>query len=300
MKIINTESLIDKGLLIAKPVELPCGINATMLKYHNKVFYNNLWEQHPMLKECRGSVIDNKGDALILPFKKVYNLGENGTAVPPETYVHAVKKINGFMAAVTKVNGNWIVSTTGSLTSDHVNMAKDKLGELLDKRFPMSGKFTYLFEICHEDDPHIVEEVYGAYLIGIRNIYTGDLCSESVCDNIAKSGKWLRPTCSMLKFGKLQELLKRCKHEGFMVRDYSTGTPLCKLKSPFYLSKKFIMRLGKAKVEAMFEDPELMKERIDEEFYGVIDEIVHEFSMEDWKALSDQDRRDFIEDFFEG
>lgn len=300
MKIINTESLIEKGLLRTKPVQFPCGTDATLLKYHNKVFFKNLWEDHPMLKECRGSVIDNEGNALILPFKKVYNLGENDTAIPPETYVHAIKKVNGFMAAVTLINGNWIVSTTGSLDSDHVNMAYEKLGEMNSKRFPMFGKFTYLFEICHEDDPHIVEEQYGAYLIGIRNIYTGALCSESVCDAIAKSGNWLRPSRSEIKFGKLQELLKRCKHEGFMVRDYSTGETLCKLKSPFYLSKKFIMRLGKTKVEAMFEDPEKMKEHIDEEFYGVIDEIVHEHSMEDWRSLSDQARRDFIEDFFEG
>lgn len=300
MKIVNTESLIEKGLLIAKPVQLPCGTEARLLKYHNKVFFKNLWEEYPMLKECRGSVIDKDNNTLILPFKKVYNLGENATAIPPETYVHAIRKVNGFMAAVTLINGNWVVSTTGSLDSDHVKMAYDKLGEITPNRFPMFGKFTYLFEICHEDDPHIVEEQYGAYLIGIRNIYTGALCSESVCDAIAKSGNWLRPTRSEIKFGKLQELLKRCKHEGFMVRDYSTGETLCKLKSPFYLSKKFIMRLGKTKVEAMFEDPEKMKEIIDEEFYGVIDEIVHEHSMEDWRSLSDQARRDFIEDFFEG
>lgn len=300
MKIQYTESLIEKGLLVTKEVCLPRGLQGFMLKYHNKVFYNNLWEDHPILKECRGSVVDSQGNAIILPFKKIYNLGENGTAVAPETYVEAIRKVNGFMAAVTQVNGSWVVSTTGSTTSAHVEMAKEKLGMLSADRFPMSGNFTYIFEICHEDDPHIVEEEYGAYLIGIRNVLTGSLCSESVCDSIAAMGGWMRPSRSELQFGKLLKLSKRCKHEGFIVRDRSTGEPLCKLKSPHYLSKKFIMRLGKTKAEGMFEDPEKVKQIVDEEFYSVVDAIVKEHSLEEWKALTGQERRDYIEDFFEG
>lgn len=300
MKILNTAPLIEEGLLLAKPITLPCGDSATMLKYHNKVFYNNLWEKYPTLKECRGAVINESGEVIILPFKKVYNLGENGTAIAPETLVRAVRKVNGFMAAVTRVNGEFVVTTTGSADSDHVAMAKEKLGELCNKKFPMYGRFTYLFEICHENDPHIVEEEYGAHLIGIRNLFNGLLCSESICDNVAKTAGWKRPSHSVIAFGKLQKLLKHCKHEGFLVRDAEDMEVLCKLKSPFYLSKKFLMRLGKAKTASMFENPEVFKQSIDEEFYAVVDEIVHEFCLEEWLAYSDQDRRDFIEDFFEG
>ena len=64
-------------------------------------------------------------------------------------------------------------------------------------------------------------------------------------------------------------------------------------------SKKAIMRLGQAKVDDMFDNPEKFKQRIDEEFYGITDFIVKTVNKEQWKSYNDQQRRAFIEKYFE-
>lgn len=86
-----------------------------------------------------------------------------------------------------------------------------------------------------------------------------------------------------------------------MVRNFlGSGDHLCKIKSPYYLSKKAIMRLGKAKVDLMFDNKNLFKQRIDEEFYGLLDYIVETFDKEVWRSYNDQQRRVVIEEFFNG
>jgi len=53
-----------------------------VVKYARKVFYDNLWEVHPLLKECRGLVLDLDNNVVAHPFTKVFNIGENGTGYP--------------------------------------------------------------------------------------------------------------------------------------------------------------------------------------------------------------------------
>ena len=107
-----------------------------------------------ILEECRGLVVDADYNTIVHPFTKIYNRGERGTDVDRDDMVTIVRKVNGFMAAVTVVNGEVVVSTTGSLDSDFVQYAKDKLGDL--EQFKLQGRYTYIFEIAHEEDPHII------------------------------------------------------------------------------------------------------------------------------------------------
>ena len=58
------------------------------------------------------------------------------------------------------------------------------------------------------------------------------------------------------------------------------------------------LRLGQAKVDDMFDNPEKFKQRIDEEFYGITDYIVKTVDKDQWKSYNDQQRRAFIEKYF--
>ena len=84
-----------------------------------------------------------------------------------------------------------------------------------------------------------------------------------------------------------------------MVRLEGSEETVMKLKSPHYLTKKFLMRMGKNKVEYMFNEKEEFLKNTDEEFYGVVNHITRFFTMEDWKARDDVARRAIIEEFFE-
>ena len=298
----NVDDLIEQCLVKKKTYTSGEFEGLSVLKYSKKVFYNNLWNKDKRLLDCRGMVVDSEDNIVVWPFTKVFNLYENNTKVDRDKIVIAPRKINGFMCAVSVYNGKPIYSTTGSLDSEFAKIAKEVIeGQLTvsSATFFKDG-YTFIFEICHPYDPHIVSEDAGAYLIGIRVHNTGKMLSEQCLDNYSEFGGFYRPEVQISQFDYIYQLSKSCKHEGFMIIDHETGETLCKLKSNHYLSKKAIMRLGQAKVEDMFDNPEKFKQRIDEEFYSITDFIVKTVDKEQWKSYNDQQRRVFIEKYFGG
>lgn len=284
--------LIEQGLV--KEKKYPNGLS--VFKYARKVFYDALWNTDPLLLEARGMVLDADGNKIIWPFTKVFNHHENGTELALDTPVIAPRKVNGFMASVTRYQDEILVSTTGTLDSEFVNYAKEML-EPLDLDFVQSG-YTFLFEIVHPKDPHIVEEEIGAYLIGCRRHATGGMAHELGLDNAADLMGAKRPEVIQGSFEDILKALKTCKHEGYMVRLADTEETVMKLKSPHYLTKKFIMRMGANKVDYMFNEKEAFLKTIDEEFYTVVCYITGLFTKEMWTMYGDQLRREIIEDFF--
>ena len=291
------QHLIDKGLVKGKSYEN----GLTVYKYTREVFYKALWNEDPLLLEARGMVLDQDGNIVIWPFTKVFNHGENGTVCEDDRLVDYIRKVNGFMAAARMYKGELLVSTTGTLDSDFAAMARKHIEKLNLEH--LDPKLCLLFEIVDENDPHIVAEDVGAWLIGIRVLHPGHamhgaMATEYQLDDVAEEIGAKRPEAGQDYFGEVLKKLKDCKHEGFMVRDAWTNDTIMKLKSPHYLTKKFIMRMGKVKAQTMFDNSEKFKETIDEEFYGVVDYIVSTNSAEGWIAKSDQERRAIIEDYF--
>ena len=287
------QNLIAQGLV--KEKKYPNGLS--VFKYSREVFYKALWNTDPLLLEARGMVLDAEGNKVIWPFTKVFNYNENGTTLDPLTMVVCPRKVNGFMASVTRYRDEILVSTTGTLDSDYVGYAKEMLAPL-DLDYVTAG-YTFLFEIVHPKDPHIIEEEFGAYLIGCRRHATGGMAHELGLDNVASQMGAKRPEVIFGYFKDILDYLKECKHEGYMVRLEGSEETVMKLKSPHYLTKKFLMRMGKNKVEYMFNEKEEFLKNTDEEFYGVVNHITRFFTMEDWKARDDVARRAIIEEFFE-
>ncbi len=208
--------------------------NLRLIKYKRKVFYDNLWT--PNLQECRGIVLDEYDNIISRPFTKIFNYQENNTTIPLEERIFWTKKHNGFMAAQT---GD-LLTTTGSFDSDFTKMAREYV-----KPTSHAG-WTFLFEIVHQSDPHIIKEIPGAYLIGCRSLdvdepYSTSLAKEEMLDEIAAFHGWLRPEYGSAVFGDLLEELKHVKHEGFCVY----GSKNLKVKSPYYLQSKAIARSNK-------------------------------------------------------
>jgi hypothetical protein len=298
IKLSDFDSLIEQKLVRVKnyPEQSLC-----VIKYQGKVFYDNLWGQDKMLNEARGIVFDTTtGEVVIWPFTKVFNHHENGTKLDPETMVIAPRKVNGFMASVSSHNGEMLIATTGTLDSDYVGYAREYLEHTTIKSIVQNlttNVNTLLFEICHPSDPHIVDEAHGAYLIGGRNHETGLMFTEQHLDAIAKDTAMKRPEWFRMKFGDLVKLSRTVDHEGFMVR-LLTGETVMKIKTPHYLTKKFLMRMGSKKVVMMYEDPHLFKQSVDEEYYDLVDYLVSEVEYDDFAHMRDQERKDVIEKFW--
>lgn len=268
-----------------------------VVKYKREVFFKDEWDD--FLRECRGLILDTDYNIVSLPFTKIHNYGVEKDA--PEfgdnELVHTLRKVNGFMVAATWHNGDILWSTTGSVDSMYVDYAKEMFDNMAERhkrdlkaRFMTFPDFTYMFECVHPNDPHVVEEVPGLYLLAYRQKQLDSMVYPVVGtthEGVAVAEHEVMP------FGQLKERAKSCKHEGFVV--YSQDlTRVTKIKSPHYLTKKALMRKNFDKISA------LDKSMVDEEFYPLI-EFFKEFDHERdnfFNVLDERARRQYIEDWF--
>lgn len=266
-----------------------------VLKYKNNVFYDNLWHLHPLLLECRGLVVDQDYNVIVKPFTKVFNRFENGTDIPLDEEVVATRKVNGFMGCATYRPGvshsRVIYSTTGSLDSPFVDLIKKHVKPLEDqiKKFPGT---TFIFEIVDASDPHIIPEEEGAWLIGANTYCDGGIfpVMESVLDAVATMFACKRPGTLAAPFSDIVRVANECKHEGFMV--YGPSGVL-KLKSPYYLTTKFLARASDKKLmEGVLAGN---KQAVDEEYYPLVEYLSK--WREQFLMLGEQGRISVIREF---
>lgn len=286
------DDLVEKKLVQKK--SYPNGLS--VYKYTKRVFWDNLWNTDKRLLDARGMVLDSEGNKVIWPFTKVFNYQENGTTLPLDKEIIAVRKVNGYLACARWWEGELIVSTTGTLDSQYAKWAREQLeGNELFKTFPNA---TFMFEICIPEDPHIVEEKSGAYLIGVRGMSSGGMWGEHALDSVAEAYEFLRPEWRVTTFEDILEDKKHAIHEGWMIRDVDSEEIIMKVKSNHYLSKKALMRMSDKNVDILFDNPSKIKEMLDEEFWNVAEFITQKFSKDEWKQMTDQDRRTVIEEYF--
>jgi hypothetical protein len=282
-----------------------------VLKYKRNVFYDNLWND--VLEECRGTLVDSAFNVISRPFTKIYNHTENGTDIPLTENVTAFKKINGFMAAITVYQGELLISTTGSIDSDFAKLATKRINELGDlalnhikeKLAPSEDHpgMTMIVEICDPSDPHIVPEESGVYFLGVRkNSWTASqnlivTTGMSAKDYYTMAEMYNMEACQMIncKFADIVELAKTCKHEGFVVYGLVGKTNL-KIKSPYYKVKKFLARKNPEKLLKLLDNPYLLKQTVEEEFYALVDYLA--LNKVAYSALTEQERLEYIREYF--
>lgn len=290
------KDLVENGLLKIKEYESGEFEGYKVLKYTRKAFYKGLWTSD--LLECRGLVVDHEDDIVIYPFTKVFNYGEQGlekkkTSIDRDRGVISVEKINGFMLAMSKLpDGTFLYSSTGTLDSDFVKMGREVVEGQCHDMDDLPYGMTFIFEICHETDPHIVEEKEGAYLIGARVNKLGSvLFTEKALDDIASDIGAHRPSWKEYKrFSDAKKDADKSEREGVMIRSpYGLGH-LCKIKSKHYLSKKFIMR-GKAE--------KIWDGKVDEDYADVVDLIKQAYTEDEWNDLDQMARRLVFENALE-
>lgn len=281
-------------------------------KYKKEVFYKKLWHTDPTLLESRGHVYNSSGKLVVAGFSKIFNRGENGTDIPRDHKCLVVEKINGFMAAVTYVPDvdDVVISTTGSLDSDFVYMAKELISEkFIDDLYTEASQramdckvkghefenYTFLFEIVHKNDPHIIQHDEGAYLIGRREVslddhYWSHKQLETDLDNIADEYGFYRPMWYIDRFSNIINTTRLVKHEGFVVYDQDgENCASLKIKSPYYLAMKAM-----ARCKDIFT---LDKRRVDEEYYPLLDHIKNNVEPSYWESLDEQAKLEFIREW---
>lgn len=282
-------TLSDYEYLVAKGLAT-VSINAELrtFKYHRKVMYDNLWKTDERLLECRGIVFNNlTGELVQLPFRKSFNYLENNhwADVPLDTLVKVFKKYNGFMAACSPYKDDLLVSTTGTTTSNYARLAKEEIQKACDG-YLMFNNYTYLFEIIHESDPHIVKEDFGVRPLGYRDKTTGRFQPLGVSTAMT-----------------LRDAIAFCKEdrgEGFMVytKDDTECLNPCKMKTPYYIGKKKLMRMNNSMIDTMYSswgNFQKFQNSLPEMYQHIPAIIIHKYAASQWKVMHEQKRREFIE-----
>jgi hypothetical protein len=272
-----------------------------VLKYKKKVFYDNLWNEY--IAECRGTIVDKDFNLVAYPFTKIYNYGiEKEAPVFSEidTIVTAFRKVNGFMVSLTWHNGDVLVSTTGSTSGDFVDMAK----EMMLKHMPWADwqmalmaddcrDMTFMFECVHPNDPHIVVEKPGMYILGYREKTWKSVVGHhpAALEQLGELFHCFVPEVEYLTVSALKSLVKTVKHEGFVF--YDENGVGAKIKSPYYLTSKWVAR--NPRTEKLVDLNKDIKHNLDEEYYPLVDAI--RANIVEYTSMDEQARLAWVRNF---
>lgn len=283
-------------------------------KYAKEVFWTGAWDDSPYLIKARGIVLDAGGTLVSNPFDKVFNYGERGVGkdLPDELPVVEALKLNGFLGIISPhplKRGELLVHTQGSL-----DPASEYVGHILDllqprqrgllARFFAQRPMTLMVEVLHPDDPHIVEygsDDHGLYLVGARTLgFEDPELPENALDEIAGQLAFRRPWWRRTTLGEVKQRVRGCRDEGSMVReDSARQTCLLKMKSPFYLTTKFLARLSPKTARHLFGNPHDFKKHQDEELYPIVDAVAARFDLDSFLAMNEGDRLQAIREIVE-
>jgi hypothetical protein len=275
-----------------------CGDGIYVLKYKKKVFYDNLWNDY--IAECRGSIVDKDFNLVTYPFTKIYNYGieKEAPVLADDTKVTAFRKVNGFMAAITWHNNALLVSTTGSTDSPYVAMVEEfvnKNRDAFETHCEFYKDFTWMFECVHRDDPHIIPEKEGLYLLGWRKKEWG---SQVECDPFALGTHAQvlgtnHVESTTTNMARLKQMAKECRHEGYVF--YTDDGVSSKIKSPYYLTSKWVAR--NPRTDKLVDLNKDIKHNLDEEYYLLVDAIRE--NIVEYTAMDEQARLAWVRNFME-
>ena len=213
----------------------------TIWNYSEKVQYDNLWDDITL--QTRGLVTDNNGKIVARPFKKFFNIEEGKHTSTSDFDVY--EKMDGSLGILFNYNGEWVLATRGSFTSDQAVKGLEIL-QNYDYQKLHKG-YTYLFEIIYKENRIVVQYDYeDLILLGMIETKTGyevdlhkegtDVRLKNLVENLGF--KVVKKYDGINDYSTLKGIIKD-NEEGFVVR-FSNGNRM-KIKGEEYLRLHKIM-----------------------------------------------------------
>jgi hypothetical protein len=204
------------------------------------------------------------------------------------------------MIAATWRNGDILISTTGSTANDYVDMAKEMMlthqswadWQLAFNRSDMDG-MTFMFECVHPNDPHIVPEQAGMYVLGYRDNVWGSKVGHnvSVLQDLRTVFNCYVPEHYKVTMAEVKTMAKECRHEGYVF--YTADGVSAKIKSPYYLTSKWVAR--NPRTDKLVDLNKDIKHQLDEEYYPLVDAI--RANIAEYTAMDEQARLEWVRNF---
>lgn len=123
----------------------------------------------PLVRECRGIIINRQGNVVCRPFNKFFNYGEDQAIDIDWNNAYALEKVDGSTIRLYYYKGEWKVSTNGTFsaqTAYPVGSKRNFLELFYDVINPyefevfcnrLEPEYTYIFELVHPESEIIVD-----------------------------------------------------------------------------------------------------------------------------------------------
>ena len=155
-------------------------LDLTIWNYSPKVQYERLWDD--VTVQCRGLVTNNHGEIVARPFSKFFNYEELTPEQIPNEYFDVYEKMDGSLGILFNYNGEWILATRGSFTSEQSIKGRQLLEKYNYNR--LNPDYTYLFEIIYTENRIVcVYDFEDLVLLGMVHTLTGNEVNIHNTDN---------------------------------------------------------------------------------------------------------------------
>jgi len=143
--------------------------------YTAKTQYEHIWNDCTL--QCRGLILNAKGEPVARPFRKFFNLGETENQHIPNEPFEVYEKMDGSLGILYWLNGKAYIATRGSFDSEQAQKANEILHSSYAHTLSRLDKnLTYLFEIIYPENRIVVD--YGKeeklVLLAIIDTKTGE------------------------------------------------------------------------------------------------------------------------------
>ena len=192
----------------------------TIWNYSPKVQYDRLWDEITI--QCRGLVTNSEGKIIARPFRKFFNYEEyleNTPNMIPNESFDVYEKMDGSLGILFNYNGEWILATRGSFTSDQAIKGKELLINNYDTTELLTD-LTYLLEIIYPENRIVISyDKEMLVLLGAFETKTGNEVSYETL-------QWFSNMCGfpiVKKYNGLSDVSKLKSiisndNEGFVIR----------------------------------------------------------------------------------
>jgi RNA ligase len=155
-------------------------LDLTIWNYSPKVQYGRLWDD--VTVQCRGLVTNSRGEIVARPFSKFFNYEELTPEQIPNEYFDVYEKMDGSLGILFNYNGEWILATRGSFTSEQSIKGRQLLEKYNYNR--LNPDYTYLFEIIYTENRIVcVYDFEDLVLLGMVHTLTGNEVNIHNTDN---------------------------------------------------------------------------------------------------------------------
>jgi RNA ligase len=136
---------ISEGLVVKNDhPTLPLSI----WNYSRTCQYENKWDE--ITKICRGLILDQEGNVIAKGFDKFFNMEEHQPEEIPNDSFEVFEKLDGSLGILFWYQGQWILATKGSFTSEQSIRAKEILNKY--NYHPIPKGYTTLVEIIYPEN----------------------------------------------------------------------------------------------------------------------------------------------------